>query len=86
MTSSLIVFFRSCKSFLEWIPAQCPLETPESIDGGPSKNQVSTRYFYVVKKILIKVLMSFYEDRESGGEENVEVKEEEEEMCLCIRT
>jgi hypothetical protein len=40
----------------------------------------------VVKKILIKVLMSFYEDRESGGEENVEVKEEEEEMCLCIRT
>jgi hypothetical protein len=40
----------------------------------------------VVKKILIKVLMSFYEDRESGGEESVEVKEEEEEMCLCIRT
>jgi len=40
----------------------------------------------VAKKILIKVLMNFYEDRESGGEENVEVKEEEEEMCLCIRT
>ena len=31
--------------------------------------------------------MSFYEDRkgEEEGEENVEVREEEEGMCLCIR-
>jgi hypothetical protein len=32
----------------------------------------------------MKVLMSFYEDREEEGEENVEVREEEG-LCLCLR-
>jgi len=36
------------------------------------------------KKTLMKVLMSFYEDREEDGEEDVDVKEEENE-CVCLR-
>jgi hypothetical protein len=30
----------------------------------------------------MKVLMSFYEDREEEGEEYIEIKEEEEGLCL----
>jgi hypothetical protein len=52
--------------------------------GDPSKIKL-VQGIFMWQKILIKVLMSFYEDRESGGEENVEVKEEEGGMCLCIR-
>jgi len=29
--------------------------------------------------------MSFYEDREEEGEENVKVREKEEGLCLCLR-
>jgi hypothetical protein len=32
----------------------------------------------------MKVLMSFYEDKEEEIEENIEVKEEEG-LCLCLR-
>jgi hypothetical protein len=33
----------------------------------------------------MKVLINFYEDRKEEGEENVEVREKEEGMCLCLR-
>jgi hypothetical protein len=33
----------------------------------------------------MNVLISFYKDREEEGEENIEVREEEEETCLCLR-
>ena len=29
--------------------------------------------------------MTFYEDREEEGEEDVEVREEEEGLCSCLR-
>jgi len=38
--------------------------------------------FLCSKKTLMKVLMSFYEDREEEGEEYIEIKEEEEGLCL----
>jgi hypothetical protein len=33
----------------------------------------------------MNVLMSFYEDRDEEGEENIEVKEEGGGLCLCLR-
>jgi len=34
----------------------------------------------------MKILMSFYDDKEEEGEENIEVREEEEEgLCLCLK-
>jgi len=33
----------------------------------------------------MKVLVSFYEDREEEEEENMEVREKREGMCLCLR-
>jgi len=33
----------------------------------------------------MKVLLSFYEDGEEEGEENVKVREEKEGMCFCLR-
>jgi hypothetical protein len=43
------------------------------------------KVFLCGKKTLMNVLMSFYEVREEEGEENVEVREEEEGTCLCLR-
>jgi hypothetical protein len=63
-TSSLMVIFRDCKSSLEWIPAQSPLETLGGVLLGDTPKIKSVRGISCDKKTLMKVLMSFYEDRE----------------------
>jgi len=35
--------------------------------------------------ILIKILMSFYKDKEEKGEENVELKKKKQRRCFCPR-
>ena len=52
--------------------------------GDPPKIK-SVRSIFMWQKTLMKVLMSFYEDREEEGEENIEVREEEEGLCLCLK-
>ena len=50
------------------------------VSGGPSEDQVYTRYFYVTK-----TLMSFYEDREEEGGENVDLWKKKQRMCFCLK-
>jgi len=45
----------------------------------------SVRSIFMCQKTLMKALMSFYQDKEKEEEENIEVKEEEEGLCLYLK-
>jgi len=61
------------------------LRDPGGVDGGLFWISSQYKVFLCGKKILMNVLMSFYEDRDEEGEENIEVKEEGGGLCLCLR-
>jgi len=53
--------------------------------GDPPKIKSWYEVFLCGKKTLIEVLMSFYEDREEEGEEDVKLRKKKHKMCLCLR-
>ena len=53
--------------------------------GDPLKIKSWYEVFLCGKKTLMEILMSFYEDREEEGEEDVKLRKKKHKMCLCLR-